>query len=295
MIPRKFLFQIGLPLFVSGLITAGAYQVDSQMAQTRRANLGLFLGRQIASQVQVLALNARDRQEPNPLAWAIQSLSISPEPRLVQLALLEGGKPTDTEGEKYRFNEKSGNFSYLKVLESQTGAGVKVQIHLGYLGFMGAMTSWVSDLWALLLFCALFFFLRKLMVHLQVVPVCLPTKNNSHYRILVDQAVTSWMEQARTGIKVLSLHLKQVIQQAHQLVSSASQSRNQIESFVQMSPDLPESTRQILLSAIQSYDEVFQVTQDLNQHISSTTQSVLEESKLIQELQTKISQIDLKD
>jgi len=133
------------------------------------------------------------------------------------------------------------------------------------------------------------------MVHLQVVPVCLPTKNNSHYRILVDQAVTSWMEQARTGIKVLSLHLKQVIQQAHQLVSSASQSRNQIESFVQMSPDLPESTRQILLSAIQSYDEVFQVTQDLNQHISSTTQSVLEESKLIQELQTKISQIDLKD
>jgi hypothetical protein len=286
---------MSLPFLLAGIMTAGIYFVNTRMAFNRQTQFGLALGRQVASQIEILALSARQRSEPDPITWAIQLLSISPEPRLIQLSKLEGGKTTDTEAEKYRLNVKHGNFLYSKVLDSQSGTGVKVHLHLGYIGFLGSTTPLGSDFWTLCLFFVIFGFLFKLIassydsshsIHLD------DEIRRRDYKNALDHTIQQWTDEARTGLKLLGLNLKQVIQQAQKLASAASKSRDQVEILAQNSTELSDGNKQAIQIAQNSFGELFQVTQTLNDSISKTTESLLTEARLLQELKNRITSLD---
>jgi hypothetical protein len=121
------------------------YVIDLRTVTNDQTTLGLNWARQIVSQSEALISHAQERLEDSSIEWVIRSLAVGPENRPVQIALLKPDA-TVTENEKYRYHSKTGLFSYIKVLDSTTGAGIRLHIHLRYIGFLGAHTPLANDL-----------------------------------------------------------------------------------------------------------------------------------------------------
>jgi hypothetical protein len=120
------------------------YVIDLRTVSNDQTHFGLNWARQIVSQSEALLSHTHERLEDSSIEWVIRSLAVGPEGRPVQVALLKPDSAV-TENEKYRYHSKTGVFSYIKVLDSSTGAGIRLHIHLRYIGFLGAHTPLSND------------------------------------------------------------------------------------------------------------------------------------------------------
>src|SRR5690349_18153259 len=100
-----------LCLILAATMTGASYFVDTELSLKRRTQHALPLARQMASQIEILTLKAREKGELNPLNWAVQTLSVGMDPRSIQLSVLTKLQHPPNEIEKYRFHQKNGNFS----------------------------------------------------------------------------------------------------------------------------------------------------------------------------------------
>src|SRR4051794_3399946 len=103
-------FRPFLCFLLSATTTGAAYFVDTELSLKRRTQYALPLARQVASQIEIITLKMREKGEPNPLNWAIQTLSVGVDPRAIQLSAVANLQHPPTEIEKFRFHSKNGNF-----------------------------------------------------------------------------------------------------------------------------------------------------------------------------------------
>lgn len=286
------------------------YFVDTELSSADRTQFSLRWAKQIASQVEVLALQARERHEVDPIASAAQALTGGTDPQLIQIAPERNGALIQ-DPESYRLNPKTGALTYFKILNPQTGEGVRIHIQLGYLGFLGSRTAWVSDLWVVTLFGLIVTFLSTFLAKLR--------KRAATACKIESAEVLEWANTAKAGLLHLGIQIRDVVRESQNLAVAAAKSRAHVELldrnssvlhqiFLDLEGALHEGDAglekvRIALAqfkiyaetlaldsstALNSYQDVGSVTQALNEHINQTTAALLAEAKLLQEFKTKI-------
>jgi hypothetical protein len=153
--------HIFLCLVASLGLTAGAYLWSDRVYRGAEVATGLAWARQVTSQLDTLALQAREKGQSDPLGWAVSLLTQGPEPRVMRLFKLESGASMQSE-ENFAFDRTTGVFDYSKILQPEKGRGVRIQVQLGYMGFLGARSRASSDILLLgffsLVYLTFFFF-----------------------------------------------------------------------------------------------------------------------------------------
>jgi hypothetical protein len=273
-------WRIVISTLFAGMMTAFVYFFDSHQRAKDLEQSALTLTRQIESQAESLISFAKEKQEPDPIAWALHFLAIGPENRMIYLGNL-GPNHSQKEIEKFRFNRKIGSFNYSKIIFPETGEGIKIQIQLGYFGFLGTRTPWLNDLLVLLFFglCAHFLiqFLPKSRKseHLslsdlesneelgnepilqindfsQILP--LPC-NHSELRKLV----LTWIQEARPILFQVGVHVKNLVREAKNLATTAAESRNSVETLDKNSFLLQEASLELENSLVEDLKDLTQV------------------------------------
>lgn len=154
--------SIGIRILIS-LVTAVAvtvviYLSDQTQRVQRQVEDSLYWARQFSAQVQSLMFMGMEREEKNPLAWAARRLNQGVEPRMVKIFSAHVSIPVDpTTQEVYDLDFQRGELDYLKLISPETSTGVRIQVRIPYLGFLGATSRFQSDLRVLGLFLILFF------------------------------------------------------------------------------------------------------------------------------------------
>jgi len=315
--------RIIVSVVLAVMITGAVYYLNTQKAIIERSDFALRLAQQITTQTETLMARAHDRLESHPIEWAVQALAVGPEFKPVQMAPFKIN-PSTIESEKYRLNNKTGVFSYLKVLNPETGEGIRIHIQVGYVGLFGAAAPWQSDFFALLVFALI------LALSLQLMGISRKPPQHE-FEIETQEAATDaskddlthqvseWASEAKTVLILLGNHILNMIKEAQSLAKAAGQSREKIELLSQTSAKLRDATVEMenamvdgeenstkfrenltelkvvaeesaghIDAAFQSYDNVFTTTHDLNGFVSQAKEALLAEAKLLQNLKEKI-------
>lgn len=331
-------------------MTAGCYYTNLESSIQDRTDFSLRLAQQTATQVDNLTAHGRDTLDPTPLETAIRSMAVGAEYRPIQIASLKPGMSAEVrESEQYKLNEKTGAFKYVRIFNRDRNEGVRVHIQTGYIGYLGAKTVFLNDLYLLTTFILSFSLLLQLLgkpnrarrhgdiqaeqvsahqesqldrsfenASLEIMTMSVPEKTVQADEGLVKMAEW-WVEEAKANLLEAGVNFRNMTKEAHSLTLAAAESRKKIESLSQVTIHTREAAEaaSALLSdekhleplrekivalnalaatsaletesALHYYDDVFQVTRDLTQHISKTKQSLLSEAKMIQKLKEKVA------
>jgi len=245
------LSRLSISWIAAGALTGTIYFIDSKNRAAQQTDLALQCARQMATQVEALSLYAQERHEKDPVAWAARFLTRGIDPRPIELMPLKFLATGSNHSEKYEFNSKARNFSYLKAIHSETGSGIKIQIHLGYLGFLGASTPWMSDLF----FGAIFSILAILFYRDRGFR---PSSRPRDEKLKV--SVLKWTDDARSALLQLGISVKNMTQEARNLVSTT-----------------------------QPGGELAQAAQNMNTQITQTTEAVMKVARMVQDLKNNTS------
>ena len=212
---RKRLFHISTSVAAALAATLGAVALDAQRSGVHQATAGLNWARQIASQVEGLSFKARDTGEADPLGFAVNYLAQGVEPRLIHITRLTNSDASAQNTETYLLDRAVGTFDYSRILTPETGAGVRIQLVLGYNGFLGAKSPLASDGLAAAFFAFCFgisFFLTSRLFGFS---------DSTRIRALV----TEWVGGAKSHLTRLSVHVREMVRQSQRLAASSGKSR----------------------------------------------------------------------
>jgi hypothetical protein len=141
--------------------TLGIVALEGSWRADSHVGLAFRIAEQSASQAEALILTARQNRERDPIGWALSRLAQGGDSRVIRVArarLNEGAPEVETQWET-----TTGTLLYRKRLSSEEGvAGGSWWIQVGYLGFLGARSRWVSEFGAFCVWAALAFFLFRL-------------------------------------------------------------------------------------------------------------------------------------
>jgi hypothetical protein len=207
--------HLGLCLLIAVGATVGSVLLDGQRSEVHQSMSGLQWARQVVSQVESMSLKGRENGEKDPITWAVGYLAQGVEPRLVHVNKIQLADNSPTT-ESYTLDRSSGLFDYTKILSPEDGAGIHVQLNLGYTGFLGAKSILASDLLALglLLFSfTMTFFLTSRLFGF-----------DDTYRIRV--LVSTWVGGAKSQLTRLSVHIREMVRQSQRLAACAGKARD---------------------------------------------------------------------
>ncbi|MGZ3688348.1 MAG: hypothetical protein ACXWPM_01615 [Bdellovibrionota bacterium] len=276
---------------IAGTLTALAAIWDGAATRQHDREEALALSRQIASQAEGLALQARERgTEADPIHWAVELLSQSPEPRVIQLSDFQGF-PGGTGAEDFRLDVREHVFEYTRTLTPEDGKGIRLQLRTGYRGFLGTRHVLTNDLVIALFFAAtyvLIWFAGRRYFH------GLEPAESTHSR---GPNIGLWLNGAKAILTSLGIRIRETIRQAQTIAVIAGRSRTAVNTLqATISRELASAEegtdyhralttlQQQSATASEAFHDFFKQTKVLSQRISETTAALVEQSRHIQEL-----------
>ena len=208
--------QLGGCFLVSLAMTWAAHVASDAYYGRHRSESGLALARQISSQADLLSLQARERGgTADPLGWAVSALSQGAEPRVAKVYKLEAGTATAST-ESYRYERDTGIFDYSKILAPERGQGVRIQLQVGYLGFLGSHSQVGSDLLAVGVFGLIYLFLFFLTIW------SFGLAGERRLKALISR----WVDQAKIVLTQFGTHIRELLRGEKVLITSAAECRD---------------------------------------------------------------------
>ena len=137
---RPVLFVLSLLLALG--MTAGAYRFDQKRFESRKISESLTWARQIATQAEGLAMNARKESIVDPMGWAVGFLAQGIEPRIMQITKVLGSQPVQ---EAYLLDKQKGVFEYTKISLPEVNTGIRIRISVPFRGFLDARSRFGDD------------------------------------------------------------------------------------------------------------------------------------------------------
>ena len=137
---RPVLFALSLVLALG--MTAGAYRFDQKRFESQKISESLTWARQIATQAEGLAMNARKESIDDPMGWAVGFLAQGIEPRIMQITKVLGSQP---EPETYLLDKEKGVFEYTKISLPEVSTGIRIRINVPFRGFLDARSRFSDD------------------------------------------------------------------------------------------------------------------------------------------------------
>ena len=132
---------------IAVVATAAGYVLDRHRATAVETERALRWARQVATQVDSLALRAREKGEDDPYGWSVGHLTLGAEPRFVKIARLpEDAARQLPEEELFTLDRSKGTFEMTKLLDPSKGEAVRVWIDTGYSGYLGTKFRVTNDL-----------------------------------------------------------------------------------------------------------------------------------------------------
>lgn len=214
---RKRLQHLSVCFSAALLVTVGAYALDSQRAGVQQTMAGLQWARQVATQAEGMVLKAREQGERDPIAWAVNYLAQGVEPRVVLVSRVraQAAEGESLETESYSLDRAIGHFDYTRIFNQEDGAGIRIQLSLGYVGFLGARSELASDFLTVsllsLLFAIAFFRTGRYFGF----------DDTRHVRALVGQ----WVSGAKAQLTRHGSHVREMVRQSQRLAVSSGRSR----------------------------------------------------------------------
>ncbi len=239
---------IAVSLLIASVGTALLYSWDSDRTQAAQKSAALNWARQISAQVLTLSLYAQEQNTSNPIAWAVKFLTSGPETRPMQMTTLDVD-PSSQAIEKHILRPNQV-FTYEKLIFPNQGKGIRVQIKMEYLGFLGTHSRWGNDFLLSFLLLTLFVSSLKLGKRFFVESSLTEPKR------VEPEMVLSWVEQAQTQLILLGRDIKTVIQEAHALTRGPSRPQTSM---------LKDQT----LHLSSSFAKTAQLVQDLRKRVDS--------------------------
>ena len=214
-------FHLLCSIFIAATALGAASAWDNSRGKSTETLISLNWARQLVSQAEALALNARDKGEKDPLGWAIRFMSQSVEPRMMKVTRFTGG--LDGLTELTREIDSPRALEYSKVFSTDTGSGFKFHIFLGYRGFFGAKTPLGSDL-SRFAFFTVFFILSFFMTG-RFFGLSGQFKRGSTRLHL---KIRSWVSNVKETITKMGIHIRDLLKEAHHLTEIAVKSRDAV-------------------------------------------------------------------
>jgi hypothetical protein len=213
--PQKWALSFA---FAVALTTVVA-QIDAAFRQESRGTVAERLARQVAEQTEALRLTGREAAMQDPLAWAVRQLSQGVEPRVVLIAKSKGAplELTLTPQE----DRASGRYEFSKSFEPASSEGVRIQLDLGYAGFLGSPGKLRQDL-SYLLFTLIGFVIILGMMSL---------KGGTHRLSDLKKSISEWGAEAKDKLLLLGGQLKEVLKFSDQLILETKKSRSSVASL----------------------------------------------------------------
>jgi len=216
----KRLMHIVARIGIAAGVTAGVYYLNTARAQRQSQEEALRWARQVAAQAEGMVLVGKQNGNLDPISWAAGFLTQGSEPRAVRVSKIEV-KPGQN-SETLSFDQKTGSLEYARVFSPEDGSGVKIQLSVGYSGFLGAKSKVVNDLFAFSVFSFLCFFIF-VVSHLQR-----PKRlDDSELR----NSILTWLSGAKGLLTQLGIHIREMVREAQNLAVASAQSRNTMASL----------------------------------------------------------------
>ncbi len=200
-----------LCLVFSLLASVLAYSWSDRAETKSQTERGLQLARQVAMQIDALALHAREKQIQDPLGWAVTFLTQGAEPRVLKVFKFEGSPGMETV-ETQAFDRATGVFDYSKLLQPETGRGVRIQVQAPYSGFLGARTRANNDL-----LLAIFFLLVQVTTYFSSAWFFGLSGERRLRRV-----VTTWVGDVRVVLTRFGTHIRELLRDEQMLMKSAA-------------------------------------------------------------------------
>ncbi|MCM2279969.1 MAG: hypothetical protein NDJ89_18000 [Oligoflexia bacterium] len=235
---RRF-FGIFLCMALAAGITAGVNHLDRLRAEKYEKIAALRWARQITSQAESVAMNARAKGERNPLRAAVDYLTQGVEPRIIRVTQFDS-LPSDGSGdlELFKLDRAAGVFDYSKVMEHANRSGIRVQLDVGYSGFLGSHSKLGNDLSLAGFLGAVWLLVISVFPGLAgktprvkaeaIAPVMpLPVSASVSPRIRAPRegklkaGITVWLAQARPALTLLGTSVRDVLRDALALTDGA--------------------------------------------------------------------------
>lgn len=201
---------------VSLLATWGAFSWSAGYYQRHETAVGLNWAHQISTQIDLLSLQAGERGAGgrDGLSWAVSVYSQGEEPRISRVYKIETGAGTQSaQAESYRFDPETGVFDYSKILSPESGKGIRLQLQLGYTGFLGSRSKTVNDALTMGLFSLVYLFLFFVTVWK------FGLAGEKKLKILLGR----WFEQARVILNQFGTHVRELLRGEKVLTASAAE------------------------------------------------------------------------
>ncbi|MGK5087805.1 hypothetical protein WDW86_09620 [Bdellovibrionota bacterium FG-2] len=212
--------HIAACLGASLLITGGTFGLDSFRSNAQRLNVSLTLARQVATQVESLALNARERSQRDPVGWAVGILTQGTQPHPLNIRRIETNFNAQTTN-SHRFDRDSGVLEYSKVITPEDATGVLITVEAGYLGFLGTRSRITNDLWLV----SFFGFLFGVLLILSRAYVNRKTeKKEDDFR----NRIAQWIPRFKEVLTSFGLQIRELVKDTRELENSAKHSHSTI-------------------------------------------------------------------
>ena len=137
-------------------VTTGIYLVDAEQWNLYQSRSALNWARQISAQAEGMAFSARQKGEADPIGWAVNFLTQGNEPRIMKVKKVI---LADDEADENSQISSPKTFTYTKLFTAEDKTGIRVEIALDYVGFLGAKTRIANDLLVLAVFLFSFAFI----------------------------------------------------------------------------------------------------------------------------------------
>ena len=198
------------------MVTVAVSYVDQSRGTSHASGKGLALARQIVSQAEGLTLTAQEKNEKDPVGWAVGYLAQGSEPRTVYISKvrMQGSQSS----ELFNYQAGDGTFDYQKLILPESNVGIRIKVGTGFLGFMGTTSRLTSDLGRLA------FFLMVCGFSFMAVPRSKGAPELDEDTL--KQAIQDWVAQAKNLLIQSGVHVREVVREAHNLVMAAATSRD---------------------------------------------------------------------
>jgi hypothetical protein len=149
--------RIAASLLLAATVTGSLYFVDIAATESRQRDLALRYMRQVATQIESLAVKAQEERRRDPVGYAISYFSQGAEPRVLTIEKIR----LENEPSLPPIASRDGWFELSRVIRADEGQGVKMRLALGEIGFLGSYSRLSNDAYVVLAF-SLFFALAWL-------------------------------------------------------------------------------------------------------------------------------------
>lgn len=207
---KKFRPLASLILAVAA--TAAVTWWDIHRMVDQEQDRALRLARQITTQAESMTLKAREQGEKDPLGWAVSYLTQGVEPRATKVVRWQFD-PKQLPSDVHKLDREHGIFEYSKMVLPESGAGIRVFVNVGYVGFAGTTSRLASDLAIFTLFLMTF---GLLYLTMRLVAV------------LASNRPEQWIPEFRHALTETTVHFRDLVRSAYQLVQTARECRNPI-------------------------------------------------------------------